>query len=233
MIEIIPAIIPRDFDDLQEKLKRVRGISDVVQIDICDGKFVPSRSWPYGKHDVHFENMLSEEEGLPLWDDFDFEFDLMVANPEEETDNFVKIGGRRITVHVESVSDLGKFVDNFRQSYGDSKVSPVAPELGLAINPDTPNSVIEPFIERIDFVQFMAIKRIGYQGEPFDERVLEKIASLRAKAPDAIISVDGGVNFETAPRLIAAGANRLVSGSTIFNAVNPADAIRQLSRGLS
>ena len=68
----------------------------------------------------------------------------------------------------------------------------------------------------IDFVQFMGIENIGYQGEPFDERVFEKIRELRERFPDTIISVDGGVSLENADKLIEAGANRLVSGSAIF-----------------
>lgn len=74
----------------------------------------------------------------------------------------------------------------------------------------------------------MGIATIGRQGEPFDERVIEKIKSIRAKYPDMVISIDGGVSFDTAPELIEAGATRLVAGSAIFENPNPHGAIQEL-----
>jgi len=92
--------------------------------------------------------------------------------------------------------------------------------VGVALNIDTQNETLDRYLPKIDLVQFMGIARIGYQGEPFDERVIPKIKELREKHPETIISVDGGVGFETAPALIEAGVNRLVSGSEILEDEN-------------
>ena len=101
-------------------------------------------------------------------------------------------------------------------------------ELGLALNPDTSLDTILPYMEKIDFVQCMGIARIGYQGQPFDERVLTQINQLRVKYPNLPISVDGGVNIETAALLKQAGATRLVAGSAIFGASDVSEAITGL-----
>ena len=93
-------------------------------------------------------------------------------------------------------------------------------ELGVAINIETPEKNIAPFIKNIDVIQCMGIAKIGYQGNPFDDRVLAKIKDLQGKYPRTAISVDGGVNLDTAPKLISAGATRLVAGSAIFKSKN-------------
>ncbi|MBX4211051.1 ribulose-phosphate 3-epimerase, partial [Candidatus Parcubacteria bacterium] len=106
-------------------------------------------------------------------------------------------------------------------------------ELGVAINPDTPNEKIAPYIKDVDFVQCMGIAKIGFQSQPFDTRVLDKIRSLRLAYPDLIISVDGGVSLETAPKLVEAGCNRLVSGSVIFNSTHIKETIAQFEQILN
>lgn len=103
-------------------------------------------------------------------------------------------------------------------------------EVGIALDTTTPNEKVYPLVEKIDFVQFMGIEKIGYQGQDFDARVLEKIANLREKFKRVIISVDGSVNLETAPKLIEAGANRLVSGSAIFESNDIKKTIEQLKK---
>ena len=200
MAEVIPAIMPDSFNDLNEKYAQVKDFVSIVQIDVMDGKFVPSKNFPYIQND---ENNLSQI-------DFDFEVDLMVSNPENFIESWVKAGAKRIIIHIESVE---RIEDVFLKVPSDI-------ETGIALNTTTPNEKIYPLIEKINFVQFMGIEKIGYQGQDFDERVLNKIADLRRKFPRVIISVDGGVSLETAPRLVEAGANRLVSGSAIFESSN-------------
>ncbi|KKW10400.1 MAG: hypothetical protein UY50_C0035G0012, partial [Parcubacteria group bacterium GW2011_GWA2_49_9] len=78
-MHIVPAIIPKDFSDIAEKLELVKGTAHSVQIDIADGKFAPNKTWPYIGDHGEMTGILREEEGLPFWKDFDFEFDLMVA----------------------------------------------------------------------------------------------------------------------------------------------------------
>jgi ribulose-phosphate 3-epimerase len=217
MIEIIPAVMPTDTTDLQSKLAQVVGHAPVVQIDIMDGKFVKDVSWPYTEDEEYFQNILNEDEGLPYWDQFDFEVDLMVVRPEEVINNWIAAGVRRIAVHQESTDNLEKILTDFRERFPKSEQPDVFDcEIGIAQNIDTPIESVFPFLERVDFVQLMGIATIGEQGNPFDERVLDKIRALREHDSKIIISVDGGVSLETAPELIAAGANRLVVGSAIF-----------------
>lgn len=208
MIEIIPAIIPKSIEDLKEKLEKVHKLARFVQIDMVDGKFAPRSSWPYGEeNEKSFQEIVSEEKGLPFWEDFDFEADLMIENPEESIDDFIKAGFARLIVHIESTSNVEKIITNVKES---------GTSICIAQNIQTPTEELEKWIDKIDGVQLMGISRIGFQGEPFDERVIPKIKYLRERYPNLIISIDGGVNLQTAPRLISAGANRLVAGSAIF-----------------
>ncbi len=214
MIEIIPAIMPRNYNDLVETMGIFVGVVPLVQLDIMDGKFVPNRTWPYPR-DQFFDPIVAQEQGMPHWEDLDFEVDLMIGDPETWTTKWVSAGARRIIVHVESMQEF----EIIRTAV------PSLVELGLAINTTTPISAIEPYLDRVEFIQCMGIARIGFQGEGFDERVLEHIRAIRALRPEMPISVDGAVNFETAKRLVEAGATRLVSGSAILKSNDVREAV--------
>lgn len=216
-MEIIPAILPKDFAEVEEKMSLMRGLVPLVQIDICDGILTPERTWPHKKHDENFEAILREERGMPEWEDVDFEVDLMVKNPEAQVLTWVGAGASRIIAHIEGTDNFQKVIDELKGLV----------EIGIALNIDTPIEKIKPFIDQVNVVQCMGIKEIGLQGQPFDPRVLEKISTLRKEYPDVIISVDGGVSLETAPLLIEAGADRLVAGSAIFKSDNFAEAVEQ------
>ncbi len=223
MIEIIPAIMPKDYEHLDEMMSLFVGVVPMVQLDIMDGKFVPARTWPYPK-DAHFDAIVAEEEGMPLWEDIDFEVDLMVENPEDVISQWVTAGAQRIIVHVESVSDFNAIRDAIPDGFI---------ELGIALNTTTPLSSIEPYLDQVDFVQCMGIERIGFQGQPFDERVLDHVRALRAKYPELPISIDGSVNMDTARSLVDAGATRLVSGSAILEADDFVSAIAEMKNLVS
>ena len=236
MTEILPAIIPESFDDLKDKMSLVKGITHMVQIDICDGKFVSSKSWPYiGDQDNNFRNIVEESEGFPFWQSMDFEVDLMVKNPEEVFEDWIRAGAKRIVLHTESSEKLIDFIKEIRNKYGYYGDSIVGIEIGIALNVKTPNEDIYKFFELndagrslIDFVQFMGIREIGYQGQYFDEKVFGKIRELRQSHPDTIISVDGGVTFGNAHDIVEAGVNRLVSGSAIYESENIREAIEEM-----
>jgi ribulose-phosphate 3-epimerase len=235
MAEIIPAILPRNHEDLKNKIALVRGLVPLAQVDICDGVFVKSITWPFlGRGDSgpflennfyqHFERILNEEEGMPFWEDIEFELDLMVANAVENFDIYTKLGPKRIVFHIGAVGDLEEF-QHFLEGI-DTYIRDVI-QIGVAISPDKSMEQIFPLVNSIDFVQVMGISREGVQGSDFDERCLEHIKTLKEKFPDVIVSVDGSVNFETAPRLINAGADRLVIGSAIFNTDDIIDTIER------
>jgi len=228
MADIIPAILPKNYEDLKNKIALVRGVVPIVQVDICDGIFVKTATWPFSSRaksrneveflnndlDEHFRRILNEEEGLPFWEDIDFELDLMVANAVENFDIYAKLGPRRIIFHLEAVGNLEEF-QHFLEGV-DTYVRD-AIQIGVAISPDASVKQIFPLVNSVDFVQVMGILHEGIQGEEFDPKCLNQIKKLKEKFPDIIISVDGGVDFETAPKLIEAGADRLVIGSAIFN----------------
>lgn len=220
MHEIIPAVIPKNFSDLQTKLGLVAGFVPVVQIDICDGKFTPDKTWPHkGNPDPDFLKIIKEEEGFPFWEELDFEFHLMVADPVAEYSQWISAGAKRVIVHVEAFPDaahLLQFAVKFKEEYGGDG-SFLATGLGVAINIETDLAVLDPILEYVDFVQCMGIKNIGYQGNPFDNAVLERIRTLKQKKPELVISVDGGITVENAREIINAGAQRLIVGSAIFN----------------
>lgn len=223
-MHIIPAIIPQSLEDLEEHLSLVKGLVPLVQIDVCDGKFVPSTSWPYfkGGYSDDFKAILAEKDGLPLWKDFDFEIDLMVSNPFEVVSDWVSAGASAVIIHVESVSSekLQSELTSLRRTFGKGDSQGVNVSIGLALNPGTPNDAILSFLEDIDFVQFMGIRKIGYQGQSLDEEVFDKIQTFHNAHPEISIAVDGGVNLENAERLLKEGADRLVAGSSIFESDN-------------
>ncbi|MFM7088967.1 MAG: hypothetical protein ACKOW9_05585, partial [Candidatus Paceibacterota bacterium] len=189
-MQIIPAILPKNYIDLKHKLGLIRGLVGVVQIDICDGVFVGSTTWPFdgGEYDEHFKNILNEEEGIPYWEEVDFELDLMVADAVDNFDIYLKLGPRRVVLHLEAADDYAEFkgflegIDNFVRD---------VTEIGVAFNPSTDISNIYPLLNNIDFVQFMGIDEIGLQGQEFNNSVVEKIKSFKSEYPDVIVSVDG------------------------------------------
>jgi len=225
MTQIIPAILAKDINDLRQKIANVVNMAHIVQIDICDGKFVESTSWPMQRDDIESTSLiLEEEEGLPYWENLDFEFDLMVKDSIKQFDFFVRLGAKRIIFHLEAENEeeLKDFINSI-DPYTRENL-----EIGIAINTTTDIKRLEPFINSIDFVQCMGIEHLGFQGEPFDERVLVQISELKTKYPDLIISVDGSVNEETAPRLVEAGAERLVAGSVLMRSFDVRETMKEL-----
>jgi ribulose-phosphate 3-epimerase len=225
MTEVIPAILAKDINDLRQKIANVVNISHIVQIDMCDGKFVESVSWPMSRSDMESTALiLGEEEGMPYWEHLDFEFDLMVKNAIKQFDFFVRLGAKRIIFHLEAEDEkeLKGFIDSI-DLYTRENL-----EIGIAINTTTEIEKLFPFINSIDFVQCMGIEHIGFQGEAFDDRVLDQISGLKKEYSDLIISVDGCVNEETAPRLVAAGASRLVAGSVLMRSFDVVETIKEL-----
>lgn len=230
MIEIIPAIMPISFSDLEEKIFKVKGLVSLVQIDVMDGKLTTDATWPYLEEglDSTFQNILDEKQSMPLWDEIDFEVDLMVEGDLlKYTHDWIHAGAKRIILHYKSDPHIGETIQKIRaNSVG--KESPFYVEIGLGIEAPENLEEIKKIIPHVDFVQCMGIKEIGVQGSPFNSDILKTITSLRERFPELIISVDGGVNFETAPLLIKAGANRLVSGSAIYGSDNVKETISHL-----
>lgn len=232
-VDIIPAIMPSTFAELFDLASQVEGIVPLAQIDIMDGKFVGSKSWPYAlgypERDEDFLALSRQEDGLPYWETLDYELDLMIAEPERHLEEWLPIGASRLIIHAEAVKNweallLLDIMQPDARRIGDDVVIAI----GIAFNPDTDLSEYTDYIENFDFVQCMGIAKIGYQGQPYDERVLEQINRVRRSYPNLPISVDGGVSERTAKELVQAGATRLIAGSAIFKADNKEEAIGRL-----
>jgi len=166
---------------------------------------------------------MAEEEGLPYWEDINFELDLMVKNAHKSFDKFLKFGPSKIIFHIEAEDEGFKDFLTAIDPYIREGI-----QIGIAINTTTMIEKLAPIINSIDFIQCMGIEHIGVQAEAFDDRVLGQIQKLKILYPEIEISVDGGVNLETAPQLKEAGADRLVVGSAIFNSEDISETIWEL-----
>lgn len=212
MSPVVPAIIPTSLTNLEEILTAVSPFAREVQVDIVDGVFVPFVSWPYGEDD-----RISDIDAYT--NDFLIEVDLMLMEPERVIEEYLKAGVRRAVVHLESTKNLDTILA-LKKKY-DFK-------LGFSIGNDTSLEMLMDVIDDADYVQFMGIAKIGSQGQPFDERVLERISTLKKTHPNLLVSIDGSVNEETISRLAHAGADRVVAGSAILKAENPHKAFETL-----
>ena len=217
MIEVIASVLPfTTFEELKNKISTLQGIVPTIQIDLCDGVFVPSQTWPFtsgGFEDYNFQRIMNEEIGLPLWEEFDFELDLMVADAVENFDSYMKLGARRMILHLEAMKNLEDF-KNFLE--GIDLYTRENIEIGIAFRPSMDLEKVYPFISHVDFIQCMGNDRIGFGGVSLDEKVYDRLKILREKYSDLPIEVDIGVNEDTAPLLVDAGATKLITGSVLF-----------------
>lgn len=215
---IIPAVLVESREKIEAQLALVRGLVSTVQIDVVDGVYARPATWPY--HDGGPSTFSSS------WDihelgDFRFEMDLMVAHPEQVMRSFLDAGAGKIIIHANSTRNLEGLLDELQKKYGhDKEFNPELLSVALAVTADTDFAPLHPLIERFNYVQFMGIAHVGKQGQPFDERILSALRTFRKTYPDMPVQVDGGVSRETAPRLLDAGADRLVVGSALWKAEN-------------
>ncbi len=228
---IIPAILPKSFQELENGLMLVAKSVPWVQIDVVDGVFAPNKTWPYINDDAgKFLRFVKQEEGLPFWDDVNFEIDLMVADPTTDVDKWIAVGASRLVIHIEGLAEerLVGIAKNIKEK---------GVELVLAVSINTPIESLKSAIEaikaasdvenfgNIDGIQCMGIDRVGFQGQEFDRAVIGKIKEIRALYPNVTISVDGAVHLENARVLRDAGADRLIVGSAILESEDVADTI--------
>lgn len=211
MIEIIPAIIAKNFKELKEKVEMVAPYVKWVQLDIMDGKFVPNETWD------NPEDLGREEFAVS------FEAHLMINEPEKHVEKWIDAGVKRIIFHIEATSDPDAVI----QACRNKKV-----EVGVAINPKTPIESVEPLLKSnssstLDMVLVMAVNP-GFGGQEFIASVIPKIRALRHLHPHLTIRVDGGMNPKTAREAVAAGANAIVAGSYIFRSADIRKSIDEL-----
>lgn len=246
MSVIVPAVLPISKADLGEKLALLAAIPAVsrIQIDIVDGQFASPASWPYSASPLslrathtpsgtsqgttkgtpypELEDMVKCGEMLPHLDRIEYEIDLMCLDVARVAEQWLALGASRLTFHAESAADLSQFLVGARRRYGDIV------SFGLALNIASDLALVEQVIDKIEYVQFMGIARIGRQGQPFDERVLEKVRVFRASHSDVLVQVDGGVSLANARKLLGLGVSNLIIGSALLRARDPAAALAAL-----
>jgi pentose-5-phosphate-3-epimerase len=234
MAEIIPAILEKNYNEIKNKLTFLRGRAKCVQLDFCDGIFVHNQTWPFatgGFNDYDFQKILNEEEGLPFWEEFDFEFDLMVDNAVENFDIYMKLGPKRMIFHLrgeKQVKEFEHFLEGLDMYVRDNVEIGVAvePEGGLPVALEFANSVATRLSNKVDFIQCMGIDNVGFQNQEFNPKVLENINILKNNFPGLVVTVDGGINLGNAEALLKAGADRLTIGSAIWKSGDPVGALQ-------
>jgi len=199
-IKISPSILSADFSKLGSEIQNLeKAKADLIHIDVMDGHFVPNIT--IGPEVI---NKLRKYTSLP------FDVHLMISPVHNFIKNFADAGADIITIHPEATNDLESSI---------KKIKSYNKKVGISLNPETPLDKLNNVLDKIDLVLIMSVNP-GFGGQKFIENTLNKIKKLRLKIDQlklkVEIEVDGGINFENSKSIIKAGADILVSGTTIF-----------------
>ena len=203
-IQISPSILSADFSQLGNEIKRLEeGGADLIHVDVMDGHFVPNLT--IGPPVI---------KALKKNCSIKFDVHLMISPVHKYIDAYADAGADIITFHPEATDDLSASI---------KKIKDLGKKVGVSLNPETSVSVIKDYLDQIDLVLIMSVNP-GFGGQKFMPEVLEKIRELKniqkENNTDFDIEIDGGINFENSKMAIEAGANILVSGTTIFKSNN-------------
>ena len=196
-----------NFGEMKRDAELVAPHSAYLHMDVMDGHFVPNLTMG--------PDLVKSLKGIGKLD-----VHLMVTDPSDFISEFSDAGADIISVHVEA-NNPQKAIELIKKQNI---------KAGIALNPSTPASSIEPFIDSIDMILVMSVEP-GYCGQSFNENAIERVKTYRKKYPKKIIEVDGGVGPENAVVLAEAGADLLVAGSAIFDSSNPIEVILDMKKG--
>ena len=207
---VVPALLMCDFGHLADEIQRIEAAgAQVLHLDVMDGHFVPNLT--YGLTIVDAVRRYTE---LPI------ETHLMISNPADFLEAYHNAGADHLTFHIEAVADPRPLLDEIHR---------LGAGAGLAFNPPTPLSAIEPYLDACDTVLVMSVMP-GFGGQEFDTRALEKLRHLRERGPEQLmLGVDGGIHPATIGPAAEAGAQFMVAGSAIFAKQNYREALDELT----
>ena len=199
-VKLAPSILSADFARLGEQVAEVTAAgADYIHVDVMDGHFVPNIT--IGAPVVA---AIRPHTNLPL------DVHLMIEAPQQYIKQFAEAGADIITVHIEACPHIHRVIQAIKE---------LGVKAGVSINPGTPIDTLDDILPSLDLVLVMTVNP-GFGGQTFIESTLDKIARLRTeldkKELTAELEVDGGINTETAPRVVKAGARVLVAGAAIF-----------------
>lgn len=209
---IAPSILAADFTRLGDEIRRVEDAgADLVHLDVMDGHFVPNISFG-----IPVVEAVRRVTSLPL------DTHLMISHPRRYLAAFRDAGADSVTIHIEVCPDPTDIMDDCRT---------LGMECGLVANPETPIESLFPYARQASMILIMSVQP-GFGGQTFQSASLERIRQMRRwldrAGSEAPVQVDGGINLDTAPKAVAAGAGVLVAGSAVFGAPDPAAVIRSL-----
>lgn len=210
--QIAPSILAADFANLQKEVEMLNASkADYIHVDIMDGVFVPNISFG-----IPVTEAIHKHATKPL------DVHLMIVNPDNYLQAFRNAGAEIISVHYEACNHLHRSLQAIRN---------LGAKAGVAINPHTSINLLADVIQDIDLVCVMSVNP-GFGGQKFIENTYDKVSRLKdlilSKGAKTLIEIDGGVNLQNAPKLMAAGADVLVAGSFVFSSANPIATIEQL-----
>lgn len=193
-----PSILAADFGMLADQIKRAENAgAKWLHIDVMDGHFVPNISFA-----------MPVIKSIRKYTDMFFDVHLMITPPEKYIDDFINAGTDGVTFHIEATENPDKCIELIRNR---------GKKVGISINPNTPVSAIEKYLDKVDMVLVMSVEP-GYGGQKYIESVNEKISYIREKmGSDFDIEVDGGINADNIDMVLQAGANIIVAGTAVFN----------------
>jgi len=226
-MHITPAILETEFSEIQNKVNLLGSQVNRFQIDICDGNFVPTHTWPYSTHtfaDQYNKELLQEITRLRELS-CAFDLDLMIQDPEQTLVLWLLAKPARVIVHVASTEKMDRC---FAILHGYQMEHPKF-QYGIAIGVTDTVLLYKKYISRVDFVQCMGIAQIGVQGQVFDTRVFDQIAQVQSIDPEIPIHIDGGVDVLQLANLSLAGVVEVAVGSAIFAGGTPIENIQRLT----